>query len=460
MKKICALLLSALLLVSMAGCAGPEAPSSAPVASSSPAAEESSQSLPPDEGEEEDEPAPENPELIDFSAKTAAGLMDGSENVCYSPLSLYMALALASTGAEGETLDELMAALGREDTDVDKLATDMADIMKRLPFETGSIPDESDPTPSSPEDYYMAGLDSYRALSIANSIWVDDTFPLAESYQSLAENAFGAEASPVPDFGPETAGKIGGWVNEKTNGLLSPEYQFADDTVMALANTVYLSASWYEFFEEADNTEAPFHLPDGTEADCTYMNKTNPTGTYIKGEGCKGISLGLNGDDTSWGTMTFILPDEGTDPAALLENPETLSTILSNPETDWGDITLRLPKFKFGTTLGSDAFTPLLGEMGVRRAFSSADAQFAPMLADGTEDAPPLCISDIQQDTQIAIDENGVEAAAATMAAMGMGGPSEEPEKVDLIFDRPFLFTISYGGVPLFVGTVANPTAA
>ena len=53
-----------------------------------------------------------------FSFESAAAVLGSEEgNACYCPISLYMALALASTGAEGETKMEMTTLLGEEDTE-------------------------------------------------------------------------------------------------------------------------------------------------------------------------------------------------------------------------------------------------------------------------------------------------------------------------------------------------------
>ena len=57
----------------------------------------------------------------------------------------------------------------------------------------------------------------------------------------------------------------------------------------------------------------------------------------------------------------------------------------------------------------------------------------------------------------MAVDEEGVTAAAYTMMAnSGAGMPPEE--EVDFVLDRPFLFVITgVDGLPLFTGIVNTP---
>jgi len=57
----------------------------------------------------------------------------------------------------------------------------------------------------------------------------------------------------------------------------------------------------------------------------------------------------------------------------------------------------------------------------------------------------------------IAVDENGTEAAAATVVVMG--ATSAPLKQIELKIDRPFLFLIQDDetGAILFIGRVADP---
>ena len=49
--------------------------------------------------------------VLGFSQKAAPLLLGGEENGCFSPLSLYYALALAGSGSQGETQEEFLEVL-------------------------------------------------------------------------------------------------------------------------------------------------------------------------------------------------------------------------------------------------------------------------------------------------------------------------------------------------------------
>ena len=108
---------------------------------------------------------------------------------------------------------------------------------------------------------------------------------------------------------------------------------------------------------------------------------------------------------------------------------------------------LGLPKFEqeWNGQLG-DA----LKAMGLDQAFVPGLADFS-ALGDNPEG---YFISQVIQATKIAVNEDGTEAAAATIVEVaGTGMPPEDG--VRLVFDRPFLYGIVdlQTGLPLFLGT-------
>ena len=88
--------------------------------------------------------------------------------------------------------------------------------------------------------------------------------------------------------------------------------------------------------------------------------------------------------------------------------------------------------------------------MGVRRAFASDQADFSGMTQD------QAFLSQVLQETHIAIDEKGVEAATFTkIDYAGMAAPNEN--EAHMILNRPFLYGVVSDGVLLFAGVCNNP---
>ncbi len=371
--------------------------------------------------------------MVSFAASTAPALLAGDENACYSPASLYLALALVSCGAEGETLAQLEQLLQLQPGE--DPASGVARFMQRV--QTSS---------------------EARKLSIQNASWLAEGYELNDDFAKTAQDEFDALLATVPFGTPETDAQISKWVSDATDGLLSPSIQTDADALLYLINTILYIDNWSSEFDPEQNTEEPFTLTSGDKKDCTFMHRSWE-GDYYPGDGWNAVTLPL-----TYGSMTFVLPDEGTPAADLLASPKALQTMASfdDDPSELAQIILKLPKFSFDSK-----FEPIsaLKTLGVTDAFDdSGKAQFpnlckpAPFL-----EANPPYISNIIQETHIAIDEEGIEAAAYTevVVAPTAAMPTEPPPTVELFFDRPFLFFLTASGAdgaPLFVGVVNDPT--
>ena len=111
-------------------------------------------------------------------------------------------------------------------------------------------------------------------------------------------------------------------------------------------------------------------------------------------------------------------------------------------------VELTMPEFKM---TAKHRFSGPVSTMGGQSIFEQ-EADFS-----GISDEKGVFIGEIIQNTHIAVDQHGTEAAAATFAAVFTGMPP--PKNVILTIDHPFVFAIADRptGVILFMGKVANP---
>lgn len=370
---------------------------------------------------------PVNDSLIeaikDFSYNTGGIILsDSGENINYSPLSLYYALSLAASGAKSETEDQLLVLLGIPDS---RVLSEQCGNLYRLLYKDNNI----------------------GKLKIANSIWMDDDMngvPIVfkeDFVESAAENFYASSHSV--DFAKEETGKaMAGWISRNTNGTLSPKYEINQEQILSILNTVYFYDQWIDRFDKNKTAEDVFHLLDGGEVKCDFMNQTYSSANFSKGEGFTRAGLALK----NAGQMVFILPDEGVSPYDLLTSPEKMKEIFEGGERFSGEVVWKIPKFSFNSKI---AMTDALKSLGVSSAFSP-DADFSGI----TEHM--AYITGILQETHIAIDEDGVEASAFTQ--IDYAGSAMPEGRADMILDRPFIYGITVRGrIMLFVGVCENP---
>ena len=352
-----------------------------------------------------------------FALKTGAQLLR-EEGGCYSPLSLYYALALTAQGAEGQTAGELCALLG---ADKKELAKQCGNLFRRLYTD-----------------------DEAGALLLANSVWMDDEVQgvpvhYQEAFLRQATEEFYASLFTADFADPATGSKIGDWIAENTRNLLRFEPEVREDQLMALINTVYFKSPWQDRFEEAGTAEDVFTDRDGQQQTVPFLHRSGRGACYM-GEGYTYASLAL-----ARGRMDFYLPDPGVDVHSLLEREKLLEEPQAGMEEDrdWV-IQWSVPKFSVDSTW---SLVPTLEALGVKDAFTDA-ADFSGMTDVSAR------VGSIQQGTHLGIDEEGVEAAAYTMVSLETAGAMmEEPEVVEMNLNRPFLYTItSDEGAVLFLG--------
>ncbi|MEA4814988.1 MAG: serpin family protein [Oscillospiraceae bacterium] len=356
-------------------------------------------------------------------------IASADKNVCYSPVSLYFALALAAYGADGNTAEQLYSALGVKDKE--ELAEQCGKLFRLL--------------------YTDDGLDS---LFLANSLWMNKDITFKDDYLNDAAEDFYASLFSV-DFSDASAGEqMSQWVSDNTSGLLKPKVEVKPEELMHIFNTVYFYSQWQKQFEESATDKDTFTLADGSTVDCDFMRISDEGSEYTKGVTPWGAGYTVARRALKSGDMFFILPDKGVELTDVLNSATTdlnepyLKTLLADTDESSATIKWSIPKFSTDSTLD---LVSLMQDMGVKDAFTDS-ADFS-----GISDTPSF-ISAIAQGTHIKLEETGVEAAAYTEVTMGTTSVIVDNETIEMNLDRPFIYGVeSEDGTLLFVGVCANP---
>ncbi len=367
--------------------------------------------------------------LDEFFKATASEFLKDNDNgnLVYSPLNVYMALAMLAETTEGETRQQILDLLNAED--IDSLRTQAHAVWNANYSDDGAV-----------------------TSILGSSLWMNENIKFNKDTVDTLANSYYASVFQG-EMGSEKFNKaLQGWLNEQTGGLLSDytsDIEMDPQTLLTLATTIYFQAKWENDFEKKFNTTETFHSPSG-DIFCEFMNQTDSHGTYYWGDKFGAVKKHLQGS----GYMYFILPDEGVTPQDLLNDDEALSFITSGSE-EWEQsknlrVNLSVPKFDVKSNLD---LTEGLKSLGVTDCFDFSTADFSPLLKENL----PAAISDIDHSARVIIDEDGVTAAAYT--AMRLAGAAMPPDdEIDFILDRPFIFVITGSdSLPLFIGVVNSP---
>ena len=365
--------------------------------------------------------------LSDFYAATLPVFLSGGEggNRVYAPLNVYFALGMLAELTDGESRQQILDLLGQDS--IESLRTQASALWNANYCDDGAT-----------------------TSILASSLWLSENVPFVqETLDTLAETYYAS--SYQGEMGSEEINEaLRDWINHQTGGLLEEQaerLELDSDTVLALATTIYFRAKWAEEFQEEDTAPGTFHAPNG-DVTCDFMHQSG-SDTYYWGNQFSAIGRVLQASGTMW----FLLPDEGVDPEDLLQDPEVMAFLEAG--TDWEnrkDLTVNqsIPKFD---TAGEIDLINGLKALGVTDVFDHQASDFTPM----TTEVEEIFVSQAQHAARVAIDEEGVTAAAYT--AISTEGASEPPEEeVDFVVDRPFLFAVTgVGGQLLFAGVVNQP---
>ncbi len=380
-------------------------------------------------------PAPPDTALVHgsnaFAFELYARLARQDGNVCFSPLSVHSALAMAYTGARGATA----TAVGRA-------------------LHVGDAPDAVGKP-------YRRLLEALRpgsggkgsTLEIANALWSSERVRLEPAFVSALEKDFEAPARSL-DFGnaAQAAGTINDWVATQTHQrireLVTPSALNAASSCV-LTNAVYFRGDWMTPFHKSATRHETFHR---TDADTVRVPTMQQTGRMAIAEmpGAQVLSLPYADGRLS---MLVLLPrhKDGLHGLERALSERNVAGWIGKLRPHL--VELHLPRFTFSHAEEMKAPLTALG-MGV--AFDPAQADFS-----GISRGSRTRISAVLHRAYIAVDEAGTEAAAATGTVMELTAARPTKAERPIVFraDHPFVFVLrdERTGAILFVGRVADP---
>lgn len=366
---------------------------------------------------------------LDLFAEVRSG--DVEANITVSPASVAIALAMVEPGTVDAAQEQMRALLRIDDPSAFHSSMNALeqDLEARTPGISG---DDNDP--------------GEVTVRIANAAYLQQGYPFEVDYLEIVGSNYGPILREV-DFRSDpdsVAHEINDFVADATNDQivdLIADGTFSPDTVLALVNALYLKASWLQTFDEAATRDASFTLLDDTKIDMTLMKGRSESSA--SGDGWVAATKSYVGGLSA----QFILPDEGR----FEEIAASLATVLADFDqnrTRGSD--LSVPRFETRTSIG---LTPALKALGLTAPYSSGGLL-------GIAGDPRLVIDQVIHESFVAMDEEGTEAAAATVV-VGMLSSAPALPPVPVILNRPFLYRIidSASGATLFVGQVTDPTS-
>jgi serpin B len=366
-----------------------------------------------------------------FALNLYAQVSPSQGNLFLSPYSISTCLAMTYAGAGGDTEQQMAQVLGfgADQAQLSSIFDELQRELETLP-EQGAI-----------------------ELNIANALWTQSGYPFLPAFLETARAEYQAGINQA-DFATQATAataEINNWVAQKTQykiqNILSPGTLDAL-TRLVLANAIYFKGLWTLPFAPTNTSTQPFHVSSTNQVNVALMHQPLELINYLDAGQFEAVELPYGSNQVS---MLILLPRD-VDGLPQLEqqlSPDFLSVVLAGMQQF--NVEIFLPRF---TLESSFSLNDALTEMGMPDAFRPDVADFS-----GIDGAKDLYITHVLHKAWAAVDEQGTEAAAATVVSVGTTAVFRTP-----VFraDHPFIFFIrdTQSGSLLFIGRLSEPGQA
>lgn len=341
------------------------------------------------------------------------------KNVFVSPLSLHMALGMLLNGANGQTADEIQKTLKLNGISLADANATYLKLIEGLP--------KADPKVT---------------LGLANSVWNRNTFQPETDFVNILKSSFKADAS---QFSGSDATPLNTWASDKTNGKIKKVLdKIEPQMVLFLMNALYFKGDWTTSFDEQKTTDYPFQLAESKTKNVKMMQMKSKI-SFANRDGYFAYELPYG---NSRYAMTVLVPigTQGVNDLVTKLTAAEWNQLQQNLKAV-DNLSIGLPRF----TLEYEVYlNDVLEKMGMPSAF-------LPNIADLSKisKTQKLNVGFVKQNTYVAVDEKGTEAAAVTTIGVEL---TSLPQTY--YADRPFVFIISEktSDTVLFMGKMVNPS--
>ncbi|KAM5158482.1 leukocyte elastase inhibitor-like [Mantella aurantiaca] len=350
------------------------------------------------------------------------------QNVVFSPLSLFTALAMVFLGARGNTSTQISKALHYSD-------------VKDVHFGCRSIWEE------------LEKKSEGHILIVANKLFGQKSYEFLPAFLKGTEDLYNAGLEQLDFYNNAEQSRqyINNWVSQQTNGKIQqllPEQSISSNTALVVTNTLYFAANWTKQFRELRTHEDSFTLLSNVQVKVKMMYMINHFKIkYIENPGLKIVELPYGPKEDF--SMVIMIPDNNNIFKKVKEmiSYEKLKVWISPADMKMTNIELQLPKFKMEKNF---SLKETLKSMGVTDPFSQVKANFS-----GMTNQSNMFMSDVYHQTFLEVNEKGTEAASSTASVMSFRSlPSDEIKA-----DRPFYVVIKHNQSDCIVlfGVVNKP---
>ena len=333
------------------------------------------------------------------------------ENVVFSPFSLFDCLTTLLSGTDGDSNNLLRQLLNLEDDDEEEFLQSLSKLSDSL------------------------------KLDIANGLFIKKDKVLLKSFIERMKKYYDVY---IDHLNFEEPGRtiINNWIEEKTKGMIKDMIKkdvLSDATLTVIVNAIYFKQMWEDKFVKKLTESEEFKLFDKKNTRKVQMMNANSQFIVSENEDYSTCTLYYEGKDYK---MIFVKPRLNT----RKEFEKVEDIIMRNISSFLADVKtysslrkthLKIPKFEI--ELGF-SLKKILTDFGLD-IFDIFKANFSRLIEIKPNES--VFVTDVLQKGKIIVDEEGTEAAVATVIVTNLCVMSREIEKQFYFFlDSPFFYFI------------------
>lgn len=344
--------------------------------------------------------------------------MKSFDSKVVSPMSVSYLMGMLANGADGQTRQEIMKAIGCEKVSLKDLNEFYQMMITRANH-----------------------FDKATAINIADYIALNRQYQLKDGFASTMQNYYKAGVESLDFSKASTLKRINRWCSDHTDGMIPKIIEQVDaDAVSYIMNAIYFNGTWTDKF---DTRQTKLENFQGYTRDIKKTQMMHRNGKYQYMDNADFAAVNLPYGNGSY-SMTVILPNRGKSIDEVMAGLDAKKVSELGRSMDECVVDLKLPRF---TISQETSLNDIISKLGAPTMFTSG-ADFS-NFASGN-----LSISKMLQKAKIEVSEEGTKASAVTMAMVEMTALRPEPRKVEFHANRPFIYMITEHstGAILFMG--------
>lgn len=345
--------------------------------------------------------------------------LSGMESKVVSPMSITYLMGMLANGADGNTQQEILKAIGCEGLNVQELNALYHGLMQ------------------------SAGrLDKKTIVNIANYVAVNKKNHLNSDFGKMVSDTYQARVESLDFSSSKSTAKINDWCKAHTDGMIPKIIDQIDPSAISyIMNAIYFNGTWQEKFDAKNTKQENFHGYTRDIQKVSMMHQVEKF-YYTENNTFKAVDLPYGNGIYR---MTVLLPNEGKSIDDMMKGMKVDKLEEINSQMEKCMVNLKLPKF---TTEMELPLNSIISNLGAPSIFLPGKANFN-HFANGN-----FFVSKMLQKAKIEVNEQGTKAAAVTAAIMLTSMAPMEMRNVEFHADHPFVYLITdtNSGAIFFMG--------